>query len=129
LIVCFDYSANIQLISLEANISSIKVINKDKLVCELPNESHNHYASPRITDGQRNSHFNALIPILAIQHIPRERKCKEWSYKRKSNHSSSIFFGYRSNVERRKDFGSECAQEDYQIFPHRVTNLENYCYA
>ena len=32
LIVCFDYSANIQLISLEANISSIKVINKDILI-------------------------------------------------------------------------------------------------
>ena len=124
----FDYTANIQLISLEANISSIKVINKDKLVCELPNELNNQHAPHRIPNGQRNSHFNALIPILAIQHIPRERKRKEWSYNSKSNHRSSVFFCYRSYIEGGKNFSSECAQEDYQIFPHRVTNLVNYCY-
>jgi hypothetical protein len=97
-------------------------------VCGLPNEINNQHAPQRIPDGQRNSHFNALIPILAIQHIPRERKRKEWSYKSKPNHRSSVLFGYRSYIEGGKDFSSECAQEDYQIFPHLVTNLVNYCY-
>jgi hypothetical protein len=127
----FDYTANIQQISLGANNSSIKVINKDKLVCGLPNEINNQHAPHRISNRQCNSHFNALIPILAIQHIPRERKRKEWSYNRKANHRSSVLFGYRSNVEGGKDFSSECAQEDYQIFPHRVTIFQifvtTYC--